>query len=378
MLTYFTTGESHGRCLIAVVDGLPYGTPFDADAIDAELARRQGGYGRGARMKIESDRIEVAGGVRRGRTIGSPVAMTIPNKVSNIEELSDLTKLRPGHADLAGAAKYGIDDARDVSERASARETAARVAAGALASHFLRLFGVQVLGYVREIGGIGSTLWLEDPAEIRSRRDASIFYMIDAEAEGRIKSKIDEVREAGNTLGGVWEVAAFGVPPGLGSYAQWPRKLGSRIAAAVMSVQTVKGVEIGLGFEAARRRGSEMHDEILKDPAGGVTRSTNNAGGLEGGMSNGRPIVVRGGCKPISTLRKPLRTVDLRTGAEEPAQYERSDICVVPAASVVGENVIAFEIAAAFLEKFGGDTFEEVRERFERHRERLRQMGISS
>lgn len=378
MLTYFTAGESHGKCLLAVVDGLPYGTPFDADFINAELARRQGGYGRGARMKIETDTIDVVSGVRKGKTIGSAVTMIIPNKVSNAEELSDLTKLRPGHADLAGAAKYGVENARDVSERASARETAARVAAGALANYFLKLFDVQVVGFVREIGGIGSTLILADPADMKKRRDASMFYMVDPEAEAKIKAKVDEVREAGNTLGGVWEVNAFNVPMGLGTYAAWRRKLSSRIAAAVMSVQTVKGMEIGLGFEAARRKGSDMHDEIVKDSGGAITRASNNAGGIEGGMSNGQPIVVRAACKPISTLRKPLRTVDIKDKTEQTAQYERSDICVVPAASCVGENVVAFEIAAAFLEKFGADTYDEARERVERHREQMRRMKIST
>lgn len=377
MLTYFTAGESHGRGLLAVVDGLPYGTPFDADPINAELARRQGGYGRGARMKIETDTIEVLSGVRKGRTIGSPVSLLIGNKVSNTEDLTDLTKLRPGHADLAGAAKFGVENARDVSERASARETAARVAAGAVANAFLKLFGVQVLGFVREIGGVGSTLTLRDPAEIRQRRDESMFYMIDREAEARIKAQVDEAREAGNTLGGIWEVNAFDVPVGLGTHAQWNRKLSARLAAAVMSVQTVKGMEIGLGFESARRRGSDMHDEIVKDPGGAIARSTNNAGGVEGGMANGEPVVVRAACKPISTLRKPLRTVDIKDKSEQAAQYERSDICVVPAASVVGENVIAFEIAAAFLEKFGADTYDEVREAVDRHRARLKEMKLS-
>jgi chorismate synthase len=377
MLTYFTAGESHGKGLLAVVDGLPYGTPFDADFVNAELARRQGGYGRGARMKIETDTIEILSGVRKGKTMGSPVSMMIANKVANSEDLTNLTKLRPGHADLAGAAKFGVEDARDVSERASARETAARVAAGAVANAFLRLFDVQVLGFVREIGGVGSTLTLRDPAEIKKRRESSMFYMIDHEAEAKIKSKVDEVREAGNTLGGVWEVNAFNAPVGLGTHAQWYKKLSSRLAAAVMSVQTVKGMEIGLGFEAARRKGSEMHDEIIKNPDGTIARSTNNAGGIEGGMANGEPIVVRAACKPISTLRKPLRTVDIKDKSEQAAQYERSDICVVPAASVVGENVIAFEIAAAFLEKFGADTYDEVREAVERHRARLKEMKLS-
>lgn len=377
MLTYFTAGESHGKCLLTVVDGLPYGTPVDVDAINHELQRRQGGYGRGARMKIEKDEVEILSGVRHGRTIGSPVTFGIPNRVQNIEELSELTRLRPGHADLAGAAKYGTGDARNVSERASARETAARVAAGALANRFLASFGIEVLGYARAIGGVETALSLTDPAEIRRRRDASIFYLIDPDAEEAIKARVDEARAQGDTLGGVFEVVALGVPPGLGTYARWSDKLGSRLAAALMSVQTVKGVEIGLGFEATRRRGSQMHDEIVKGEDGSIRRRTNNAGGVEGGMSNGEPIVVRAACKPISTLRNPLRTVDLRDLQEKTAQYERSDICVVPAASVVGQAVVSFEIAAAFLQKFGADTIEDVQDNLRRYRERLREMNLA-
>jgi chorismate synthase len=377
MLTYFTAGESHGKCLLTVVDGLPYGTPIDLDAVNRELQRRQGGYGRGARMKIEKDEVEILSGVRHGKTIGSPVAFGIPNRVQNIEELSDLTKLRPGHADLAGAAKYTTEDARNVSERASARETAARVAAGALANRFLAAFGVEVLGYAKAIGGVESALTLTDAGEIRRRRDASIFYMVDPQAEETIKAKVDEVRAQGDTLGGVFEVVALGVPPGLGTYARWSDKLGSRLAAALMSVQTVKGVELGLGFEAPRRRGSQMHDEIVKGEDGSIRRRTNNAGGVEGGMSNGEPIVVRAACKPISTLRNPLRTVDLRDKQEKTAQYERSDICVVPAASVVGQAVVSFEIAAAFLQKFGADTFEDVQDNLRRYRSRLREMKLA-
>jgi len=377
MLTYFTAGESHGKCLVTVVDGLPYGTPIDVDFVNRELARRQGGYGRGARMKIEKDEVEVLSGLRHGKTIGSPVTFGIANKVQNIEELTELTKLRPGHADLAGAAKYGTEDARNVSERASARETAARVAAGALAGHFLGLFGVDVLGYARAIGGIESSLTLVDPEEIRRRREASMFYMIDPQAEDRIKAQVDEVRAAGDTLGGIFEVVALNVPPGVGTYARWSEKLGSRIAAAIMSVQTVKGVEIGLGFEAARRKGSQMHDEIVKGDEGSIRRHTNNAGGIEGGMSNGERIVVRGACKPISTLRTPLRTVDLKDKEPKSAQYERSDICVVPAASVVGQAVVSFEIAAAFLQKFGADTFEDVQDNLRRYRARLQEMKLA-
>lgn len=377
MLTFLTAGESHGKCLLTTIDGLPYGTPIDADYVNAELRRRQGGYGRGARMKIETDQVEILSGVRKGKTLGSPVTFAIPNKVQNIEELSELTRLRPGHADLAGAAKYGTSDARDISERASARETAARVAAGALASFILQQFDIHVVGFVVEIGGIGSDVRLGDPAEARKRRDESMFYVLDKSFDEQLKAKVDEARTQGDTLGGVWEVNVFNVPPGLGTYAHWSKKLHSRLAAAVMGIQTVKGFEIGLGFAAARRFGSQMHDEIVKNPDGSIARRTNNAGGIEGGMSNGEPIVVRAACKPISTLRHPLKTVDLKDNSEALAQYERSDICVVPAASCVGENVVAFEIAAAFLEKFGADTYEEVQERYKAFRARLASMNLS-
>lgn len=368
MLTYFTSGESHGKCLVAVVDGLPYGTPFDLAAVNAELERRQGGYGRGARMRIEKDEAEAVSGVRHGRTIGSPITLTIANRVQNSEELGEITRPRPGHADLAGAMKFGEKDARNVSERSSARETAARVAAGALARAFLSNFDVHVLGYVVEVGGVGSDARLDDPRDVLARRAASPFYAIDPALDEKLRAKVDEARAAGDTVGGRFEVVAFGTPPGLGSHASWESKLDGRLARALMSVQTVKGVEIGLGFEAARRFGSQVHDAVVKAEDGRVTRASNNAGGIEGGISNGLPIVARAACKPISTLRKPLGTVDLKSGEPADAAYERSDVCVVPAASVIGEAVVAFEIAAAFLDKFGADTFDEVRTRFDDYR----------
>lgn len=368
MLKYLTTGESHGPCLTAVVEGLPYGTPFSPDPINAELARRQGGYGRGARMKIERDAIEVIGGVRAGRTIGSPLAMRIDNRVKNAEALSEINRVRPGHADLAGALKYGTDDARDVSERSSARETASRVAAGAAAAAFLEHFGVRVLGTVTGIGEIDSELRLDDPTEILRRRDASPFYMVDPVREEEIRALVDRVRAEGDTLGGRVEVVAFGLPPGLGSYASWEAKLDGRLARALMSVQTVKAVEVGVGAAGSRRRGSAFHDPIVRGADGRLGRTSNNAGGIEGGMTNGQPLVVRAAAKPISTLRTPLPTVDLKTGEDARAQYERSDVCVVPAASVVAQAVVAFELAAVFLDKLGGDTFEETRQRHDAYR----------
>lgn len=360
MLRYITTGESHGPCLLSIVEGLPYGTPFDAAPIDAELARRQGGYGRGARMKIERDRIEVIGGVRQGRTIGSPLTMRIENRVANTEQLGAITKVRPGHADLAGVKKYGTADARDISERSSARETVSRTAAGAAACAFLAHFGIRVIGVVTGIGDVDAAR-PDDPDEILRRRDASPFYVADAEREAEATALVDAARAEGDTLGGRIEVIAFGLPPGLGSYVSWDQKLDGRLARALMSVQTVKSVEVGLGLEGSRRRGSAYHDAILP----GGARPTNHAGGIEGGMTNGQPLVVRAATKPISTLRKPLDTIDVATGEAAKAQYERSDVCVVPAASVIAQAVVGFELAAAFLEKFGGDTFEETRRRYE-------------
>jgi chorismate synthase len=371
MLRYVTAGESHGKCLIALIEGVPYGTPVSLEAVNAELQRRQGGYGRGARMKLEKDEAEILTGVRKGHTLGSPLTLQIANRVQNAEDLNPITRPRPGHADLAGAMKYGTQDARDVAERSSARETAARVAAGAFANAFLGHFGIRVLGYVVEVGGISSDVRIDDPDELARVRDESLFYTLDRSLDERIRARVDEARAAGDTLGGIFEVRVFGAPPGLGSHAGWEHKLDGALARALMSVQTVKAVEVGLGFEAARRPGSRMHDEIVLGPDGRLGRSHNNAGGIEGGMTNGQPVVARAACKPISTLRKPLQTVDLASKEQAQALYERSDVCVVPAASVIGQAVVAFEIARAFLDKFGGDTFEETRQRYDGYRKQL-------
>ncbi|MBI2931737.1 MAG: chorismate synthase [Planctomycetes bacterium] len=362
-LCYTTAGESHGQCLLATIHGLPYGMPVDLGPVNAELARRQGGYGRGARMKMEQDEAEILTGVRHGRTIGSPLTLRIANRVQNIEELHPITRPRPGHADLPGAIKFGIRDARDVAERSSARETAARVAAGALCGALLRHFDIHVVGYVLEMGGVAGETRLSNPYDIRRARAQSLFYTLDPNLDQRIKERVDAAREAGDTLGGLFEVTAFNVPPGLGSHAQWQDKLDGLLARALMSIQTVKAVEIGLGLAAARAPGSQVQDEIvLRD--GKPTRARNNAGGIEGGMTNGQPVVVRAACKPIPTLRRPLHTVDLQTMEETTAQYERSDVAVAPAASVIGEAVVSFELARAFLERFGGDTWEETRKRY--------------
>jgi chorismate synthase len=373
MLRYTTAGESHGKCLVTSLEGFPYGCPIDLDHVNAELARRQGGYGRGARMKLEKDEAAVMTGVRKGHTLGSIVTLQINNRVQNTEELNPIHRPRPGHADLAGALKFGTDDARDVAERSSARETAARVAAGAFANALLGTFGIRVLGYVVEVGGISSPTRIDDPAQLLKVREESDFYTLDKDLDGRIRAKVDEVKQAGDTLGGVFEVKVFGAPPGLGTHAGWEDKLDGALARALMSVQTVKAVEVGLGFEAARRSGSQVHDEIVRASDGRLARSRNNAGGIEGGMTNGQPVVVRAACKPISTLRKPMQTVDLASKEGAQALYERSDVCVVPAASVIGQAVVAFEILKVFLAKFGGDTYAETEQRLAAYRKQLEQ-----
>ena len=373
MLRYTTAGESHGKCLITSIEGIPYGTPLDPDTVNAELSRRQGGYGRGARMKLEKDEADIVTGMRKGHALGSILTLQIMNRVQNTEELNPITRPRPGHADLAGAMKFGTNDARDVAERSSARETAARVAAGALANAFLSNFGIRVLGYVVEIGGITSPTRIDAPDELLRVREESMFYTLDKDLDEKLKAKVDEVKLAGDTLGGIFEVRVFNAPPGMGTHAGWEDKLDGLLARALMSVQTVKAVEVGLGFEAARRNGSQMHDEIVIGDGGKIARSRNNAGGIEGGMTNGQPVVVRAACKPISTLRKPMQTVDLASKEQAAALYERSDVCVVPAASVIGQAVVAFEIAKVFLAKFGGDTFDETKHRYDVYRKQLEQ-----
>jgi len=366
MLRYLTGGESHGKALTVIVDGFPAGVAIDTDLINAELRRRQGGYGRGGRQRIEADEVDVLAGVWQGRSLGSPVTLQVVNKDYKIERLDDVARPRPGHADLAGAVKYGAP-VRAILERASARETTVRVAAGALAKLILREFGITVFGYVLELGGIRAEPVAGSVDQLRAIRDGSPVYTLNPSVDPQIVALIDETGKDGDTLGGVVEICVDGVPFGLGTHTQWDRKLRGRLAQAVMSVQAFWGVEFGLGFEAARRRGSQVHDPIQFDPARvsepclGYVRPTNNAGGLEGGMTTGQPIVLRAAKKPISTLRKPLESINLETKQPEPAEYERSDVCAVPAASVIVENVVAFEIAAAFVEKFGGDSLAEMR-----------------
>jgi chorismate synthase len=373
-LRYFTAGESHGPGLTAIVEGFPAGIPIDIDAIDRDLKRRMQGYGRGGRMKIEQDEVQLRAGVRWGESLGSPIALWIENRdwknwekkmsprVEDRDESLAVTRPRPGHADLAGALKYNQHDVRNILERASARETAARVAVGGLAKCLLAPFDIRVLGYVSEIGGIAADHRGLSAEEIFARAEESALRMADPAAERRIIALIDECKQKGDTLGGVVETVALGLPPGLGSHAQWDRKLDGRLAHALMSVQATKGVEVGLGFETARRRGSEVHDEIYFDEAGQrFVRRTNNAGGTEGGMSTGEPIVVRTAFKPLSTLMSPLHSVDLGTKAEAKGAIERSDVVAIPAAAVIAEAVVAFVVADGFLEKFGGDSLAEIR-----------------
>jgi len=371
-LSYRTAGESHGPAMIALVEGMPAGVPIDSALIDAELRRRQGGYGRGARQRIESDAVRFLSGVRQGISIGSPIAMEIVNadsRLDDVERTPPIFRPRPGHADLAGSIKWLTTDCRGTLERASARETAARTAAGAVARCLLGCFGVEVFGFVRGALDVQSTLQpsLADLPALRTRRDASDVYCPDEAVSAQLVDAIHQAKVDKDTVGGWCEVHVFGLPPGLGSCVSVDARLDSRLAAAVMGIQAFKGVEIGLGMAVGARRGSNVHDPIHFDPARrneshlGFTRPTNNAGGLEGGMTNGMPVVVRGAMKPISTLLRGMPSVDLRSGEASQSQYERSDISAVAAASVVMEQVVAFEAARAFVEKFGGDSLSEVR-----------------
>jgi chorismate synthase len=384
-LRYFTAGESHGPGLTAVVEGFPAGVPVDAETINRDLKRRMGGYGRGGRMKIESDEAAIRSGVRWGESLGSPITLWIENRdwrnwekkmsphAADRDPALAVTRPRPGHADLAGAIKYNHRDVRNILERASARETAARVAVGGLAKCLLAPFGIRVLGWVAEIGGIVADHAGLSADEVFTRAEESQVRMADADAEQRLIARIDECKRAGDTLGGVVETVALGLPPGLGSHVQWDRKLDGRLAHALMSVQAAKGVEIGLGFETARRPGSAVHDEISFDEQRReFVRHTNNAGGTEGGMSSGAPLVVRTAFKPLSTLMSPLQSVDIDTKDEAKAAIERSDVVAIPAAAVIAESVVAWVVADAFVEKFGGDSLAEIRRNFEGYLEHVR------
>lgn len=381
-LDYRTAGESHGRSCVVLVEGMPAGVPIEMERINAELRRRQGGYGRGGRQQIEKDALEIVAGLRRGITIGSPIVGVISNRDYRIDDAPPVHRPRPGHADLAGSLKWLTVDCRETLERASARETAPRTAAGAIAKCLLLLFDIEVVGFVSQIGpvtaDVSPTL---SPADLIAARDANDVYCPDAGAAGQMIETVREATKAKDTRGGVVEVRVFNVPPGLGSCFRWQDKLDGRLMQAVGSIQAFKGVEIGLGFGCAERLGSEVHDEIdfnpiMRDTAClGFTRRSNNAGGLEGGMSNGQTIVVRGVMKPISTLLKGLDSVNLQSKQPERSDYERSDICAVPAAGVVAENVVAFEVARAFLDKFAGDTMTEVRAAYDTYLTEARRLG---
>jgi chorismate synthase len=382
MLHHFrftTAGESHGRGALVIVEGVPAGVPIEPRDVARDLARRQLGYGRGGRMKIEKDAGEIVAGVRLGETLGSPVAIWIPNRDhanwesamaveprpdADDETLRRVYLPRPGHADLVGMLKYDRADARDVLERASARETAARVAAGAVARRFLSELGISVASHVIRIGSVTAPVPDSWPEDLNDRADASELRCLDSAAEAEMIEAIDTARERGDTLGGEFEVVALGVPVGLGSHVSWDRRLDGRLAGALMSIQAMKGVEIGLGFDAARRPGSEVHDEIAVESdrlrSGGFRRSRNHAGGLEGGTTTGEPLVLRVAMKPLSSLTKPLASVDVRSGKAAEAVRERSDVCAVPAAAVVGEAMVALVLADAAIEKFGGDSLAET------------------
>ena len=380
MLRFLSAGESHGQALVITVDGMPAGLEIDIDGLNRQLRRRQGGYGRGRRMQIESDRAEILAGVRKGRTTGAPIAMLIRNRdwvnwqqTMHVEKempegatganRADVTRPRPGHADLAGALKYGHTDVRDVLERASARETASRVAAGTLARQLLDHFGIRIASHVSVIGdhGLAPTRAVSF-AEAEALADDAPIRCVDPALERQMIASIDKARENGDTLGGAFEIIATGVPVGLGSYVQWDRKLDGRLGQALLCIHAIKAVGIGIGPEVALRPGSRVHDEILPPPAGpdAPLRPTNNAGGLEGGVTNGQDLRVTGFMKPIATLMNPLRSVDLNTMQNAPAAIERSDVCAVPAAAVVGEAMVSFVLADAFLEKFGGDSVDEI------------------
>ncbi len=386
-MRFFTAGESHGPQLTAIIEGLPAQMELTAEMINHELKRRQGGYGRGRRMQIEKDRVEITSGVRHGKTIGSPVTLTVVNddwkhwtSIMGIEPLGEevdpakikrqISRPRPGHADLVGGMKYGHRDLRNVLERSSARETTMRFAIGAVAKQLLRTLNIETVAHVTEIGGVVAdrqTYETKDVETLRQIVEDDPVYCADEQAAQRMMAAIDDVKERGDTLGGVVEVVVYGMPPGVGSYVQADRKMDAKLAGAMMSINAFKGVEFGIGFEMARRPGSEVHDEIAWNESNGYYRKTNRLGGLEGGMTTGMPIVVRGVMKPIPTLYKPLESVDIETKEPFVATIERSDPCAVPAASVVAENVIATEVAKAIVEQFHADTIETLQENIERH-----------
>ncbi len=375
-----TAGESHGQALIGIVEGLPAGLNLDEERVNRDLARRQLGYGRGGRMKIETDRVTVLSGVKGGVTLGSPVAFQVSNKDAVIEKLPLPPNPRPGHADLAGCMKYGHQDARAVLERASARETATRVAGAGIARQVLEAFGIEVFAHVVELGRVPADpgSWEaggSGPSEREARRLSSDFLSLDPQADGPMRDAVDAARADQDSLGGIFEVRAMGLPPGLGSYASGPERLTALLGAAVFSIPAIKGVEFGIGFEAARRRGSQVHDGIVPAPEGAATRyarQTNRAGGLEGGLTTGEPVWLRAAMKPIPSIRQGLPSVDFASGEAVRASYQRSDVTSVPAASVVGEAMVCMALVEAFLAKYGGDSMDQVAAALDFHRQQLR------
>ncbi|MGH7739192.1 MAG: chorismate synthase [bacterium] len=375
-IRYLTAGESHGKGVLVLLEGIPAQLPITRDEINLELARRQGGYGRGGRMAIETDQVEILSGVRRGVTLGSPITLLVKNKdYENWEKImspdleltqkgNPLQRPRPGHADLTGGIKYNHRDLRNILERASARETTARVAAGAVAKAFLKIFDIQVFSHVVQLGKVGVSMSEKNFSRLQRKADQSPVRMIDPRAGKKAMVLIDRAKAKGDTLGGIFEVIMTGVPVGLGSHVQWDRKLDGKFAQALMSLQAVKGVEIGTGFDNAKAFGSQVHDEIGYRKDRGFFHLTNHAGGMEGGMTNGEPVVVRVAKKPISTLKTPLRSVNIETKEPVKAAYERSDVCALPAASVIGESLCAWVLADAFLEKMGGDFIGEIEQRY--------------
>jgi len=374
MLRYLTAGESHGICLTAILEGMPAGLPLAASFIDEELRRRQLGYGRGARMtSVETDRVQILAGLRGGKTIGSPLALQVPNRDTSIDKLPVVTRPRPGHADLSGALKYNHEDVRNILERASARETAARVAVGAVAKRLLQEFGIAVFSHVIRMGGVQANVEKLTHAQIRKKAEVSPLRCADAKAEAKMIALIDKAKAAGDTLGGAIEIVATDLPVGLGSHVQWDRKLDARLSAGLMAIQAIKAVEIGVGTKVSDLFGSQLHDQIFHSKQKGFYRKTCRAGGIEGGMTVGGPVVVRIHMKPLSTLRKPMMSVDLKTKKPFAATVERSDVSAVPAAGVVGEAVVAFHLADAFLEKFGGDSLTETQRNFNGYLRQVRE-----
>ena len=373
-IRYLTAGESHGKALVSIIEGIPSGMTLDVEFINGELRRRMKGYGRGKRMLIEKDKVRILSGTRKGKTLGSPITLLIENRDFKIESLPSISCPRPGHADLAGALKFGERDMRNILERASARETAGRVAVGALCKILLKEFGVKFLSHVVMIGGIRAEKRFAF-GQMKLLSEKSAVRCVDKDASELMKNKIQDAKEAGDTLGGIFEVIAAGVPCGLGSYTQWDRRLDGNLARAIMAIPGIKAVEIGSGFDVAIKRGSEVHDEIFFNKSTKkFTRNQNAAGGIEGGITNGEDLILRAAMKPIATLAKPLRSVNIKTKKSTKAQVERADVCVVPACGVIGESVSAIEIARAAVEKFGGDSLGEMKRNYEGYLRQLRRI----